>query len=236
MRVAGKRALVALTAMALLAVPLVAVQAQGGGGGGRGFGQGRRGGMRGFGGLAILRDEKVQAELKMTPDQISKLETKQQEVQEKTRDLMQGAGNFRDMSEEDRAKLMTKMQDINETAVKDILTNEQLPRFHQLELQQAGPQALTRKDVAEKLKITDEQKAKIKEIQTQTQADTRQAMQDQDFQKLAEIRRSSAEKILAVLTDDQRAQFKEMLGPKFEFTPRGRRGGPGGPPPAAGTR
>jgi hypothetical protein len=229
--------------MTLLAVPLVAVQAQGGGGagGGGGFGQGRRfgGGMRG-GGLFLLRDEKVQAELKMTPDQIAKIDTKQTETRQKMQELMQSAGDFQSMSPEDRAKLMQKGQELNDAAVKDILTADQLPRFHQLELQQMGPQALTRKDVAEKLKITDDQKAKIRDIQTQSMADIRQAMQDQDRQKMGEIRRATAEKILAVLTDDQRAQFKDMLGAKFEFSPPrrpgGGPGGPGGPPPAPGTR
>jgi len=239
MRVAGKRGLTALVAMSLLAVSLVAAQAQGGGGGG--FGQGRRGGMRGMGGLTILRDEKVQTELKMTPDQIAKIETKQQEVQGKMRDLMQSAGDFQSMTPEDRAKLMEKGQEINEAAVKDILTNDQLPRFHQLELQQSvqmmGPAALARKDVAEKLKLTDDQKAKLKDINTQMMTDSQQARQDQDFQKMTEIRRGANEKALAVLTDDQRATFKDMLGAKFEFTPRGgRRGGAGGAPPAAGTR
>ena len=54
--------------------------------------------------------------------------------------------------------------------------------------------------------------------------------------RMEALRKQTDEKITALLTDDQKKQWKEMLGAPFTFpTPRfggpGGRGGFGGPPP-----
>lgn len=243
-----KRSLIALTAAVLLTASLGVAFAQETGGAagqpgqgqGRGGGQGRRGGMmgRGGGGLRMLRQESVQKELKMTQFQIDKLDAKQQEVQGKMRDLMQNAGDPQSMSPEDRQKLGEKMQALQNQAVADILDTTQLQRFHQLELQQQGASALSRKEVADKLHLTDQQRTQIGDIQKQSMADMRAATQGKDFQNMSDedrqklmtqmrdMRKATDEKITGVLNESQKKQWKEMLGKPFEFgPPPGRQGG-----------
>ncbi len=198
---------------------------------GQGRGQGRFGGGGPFGGgLGLLRIEKVQQELKMTQPQIEKIDAKQQEL----RAANQGV-DFQNMSQEERQKFFAKIQEAQSKAVADILDSTQIKRFHQLELQQQGAGAFNRKEVADQLKLTDEQKKKIQAIQQGLQSERQGLMQGVDFQnmtpeerqklgaKMQELQKTSNEKLEAVLTDDQKKAWKEMLGTKFDFPPPQRR-------------
>jgi Spy/CpxP family protein refolding chaperone len=204
---------------------------------GQGFG---RGGMMG-GGLALLRIPEVQKELKMTEAQIAKIEAKQGEVREAMQGIFQSGGDPRDMTAEERARMMAKMQEVQTKAVNDILTDDaQKKRFRQLELQRAGANALTRPDVAAELKLTDDQKKKIADIQAGSQEEMRNVFQGagnpqdmtqeerQKFQaKMQDLQKATGDKMTGVLTDAQKAQWKEMTGAPFTFPPMqfgGRRG------------
>lgn len=219
-------------ALALLPLSAGTASAQGGGGGGR------RGMMGRQGGLQMLRLPTVQTELKMTPEQIAKLDAKQDEVRQSMQGLGGGGGGGQ-LSPEERQQRMDKIQEIQTKAVNDILDPTQQKRFRQLELQQQGPSALARKDVATELKLTDEQKTKIAAMQQQADADRRSAMQGVDFQsmsteergtlmtKMQDIQKASGEKMAALLTDAQKAQWKEMQGTPFAFrAPAGRGAAP----------
>lgn len=227
-----KRGVVAAAAVMLLVASIGMASAQG---------QGRRGQGRGFGGrfgggLGMLRIKEVQTELKMTQPQIDKVEAKQQEVQQAMRDLFQNAGGVQNMSQEERQKLMAKSQEIQTKAVNDILDTKQQKRFHQLELQQMGPMAVTRPDVAKELNLTDDQKSKIRDIQQAQQEKMREIFQNAgqggDRQAMMEqvqaLQKAAGEKVEGVLTDAQKAQWKTMTGEPFKFPapqPRGPRAG-----------
>jgi hypothetical protein len=211
-----RHSLVALAAFALLALSLVAASAQGGGG--------RRGGGfgRNAGGLALLRMESVQKELKMTPDQIAKVDTKQQELRQQMRELRQNGGD-------DPRAAMEKMQELNHKAVAEILDETQQKRFHQLELQREGPAALAHKEVQDKLGLSEDQRSKIADIQRKAGEDMRSMMEGKNLremsdderrtmmEKMRSMQKETGEKMLAVLTDDQRSKWTDMQGAKFEF-------------------
>lgn len=221
-----KRGLMVATALALLVASVAVASAQG-----------RRGGGFMQGGLQLLNMKEVQEELKMSAEQVAKVGDKQQEVRQAMQELFQSAGNPQDMSDEDRAKLMAKRQEIQNKAVSDILDTKQMRRFHQLELQQMGPGAFLRPDVAAALKLNDDQKKQIQEIQQKAGEDTRALFQGVDrqnqsqedrqqmFAKMQAIRKASGEKMLALLNDDQRKAWKEMQGEKFTFPAPGPRAG-----------
>ena len=191
-------------------------------------GQGRGRGFGFGGGLNMLRIEKVQQELKMTQPQIDKIAAKQQELQAANQGV-----DFQNMSQEERQAFFQKSQAAQAKAVADILDSTQLKRYHQLELQQQGAGAFNRKEVADQLKLTEEQKKKIQAIQQGLQEERRGMMQGVDFQnmtpedrqklfaKFQDLQKSSNEKTEAVLTDDQKKTWKEMLGAKFDFPPPG---------------
>lgn len=239
-----RRTLAAFGTVALLALSVVAASAQGGGGG-------RRGGMGGMGGLGLLRNPKVQQDLHMSAAQIEKVETEQPAVQQKTQELMQNAGGFqalRSMAPADREKFMAQMQGIQHQAVANILDNNQIHRFDQIELQAMGSRAFQRKDVQDKLHLTESQLAALDQIQQQANEQRRSMMQGQNFQSMSpedrqklgaqmqELQKSSEQKAMGVLSQGQLHIWHDMTGPTVDLGPmggfggfgRGRRGGGGG--------
>jgi Spy/CpxP family protein refolding chaperone len=228
----------------VLSIGLAAAQGFGGGGGfGRGFGGGA--------GLGMLRIPEVQQELKMTQDQISKIDDEQQTVRDGMQDIFQNAGgNPQDMTPAQRADMASKIQALNDKAVGDILTDPaQLKRYHELALQRQGAAALAQKAVQDQLNLTDDQRKQITDIQAKGQADQQAAIQaaggfqafgsmsDDDRakfrDKMTSIQNDTNTKLLAVLTDAQKAQWKTMQGAPFTFPAGGgfgggRRGGGGG--------
>lgn len=222
-------AVVAGLAVLPLALPAAA---QGPGRGGPG-----RGGFGGGPGLAgLIRMPEVQAELKVDAAQKELLNA-----------IQPGRGNrgnredFRNMSPEELQRRFAEMRAEQEKKIAEVLDAKQMARLKQLELQQLGVRAVDRKDVADTLKLNQEQRAKIAAaIQGE-----RQAMRDAfggfqggqrpspeeiqaRMQKLQETRQATDAKLNAVLTPAQQNQLKQMQGAPFKFPER--RFGPGGRP------
>jgi len=114
-----------------------------------------------------------------------------------------------------------------------ILKPEQLKRLTEIYIQQAGLAALQDADVAEKLKISAEQKEKMAKLREEQGAAMRELFSpDGDREaartKMADLRKQTDEKTLAVLTEDQKKQFEEMKGKKFDMPENAGRGGAGG--------
>jgi hypothetical protein len=219
-----KRVIMGMAVLALTVACIGSASAQGG----------RRFGMMGRGGLQLLGIPEVQQELKMTPAQIEKLPAKQEELRQAMQELRQQG---QPGSPEEGQKRMEKMRELQDKAVTDILDTTQKKRFRQLELQQQGPIALGRKDVADELKLTEEQRRKVAGLQQQANSEMQGMMQGVDFQnmsqderqnlmrKMQDMQKATGEKIAAVLNDDQRATWKAMQGEPFkfpEFRPRQR--------------
>jgi hypothetical protein len=243
------RKVLAIAAVGLaLSVSLAPVAGAQGGGGGRG-----QRGMGGGGGLALLTIKDVQTELKMTEPQVAKIAEKQQEMQGKMQELFQGggAGGERPSREEMQAR-QAKIRELQSKAVNDILDTKQQKRFAQLEYQSMGVSgASQRKEVADALNITEDQRTKMREIQQaqfeelrnsggagfgpDATPEERAAM----MKKFQDLQKAANEKIVTtVLTDAQKTKWKELIGEpvKFSLAPQGgfgrRPGGAGGNPPA----
>jgi hypothetical protein len=200
----------------------------------QGKGQGR-GGFGGGGGAMLLNNKSVHEELKVTEDQASKLQTLATEMREKAQADRQG---LKDLSQDEQRQ---KRRELNEThhaalmkGLGEILKPEQVKRFEQIHLQTAGLAALATPSVEKKLGLTDDQKAKLRTIQEDSVTGMRQIFQDagQDREaatkKLTELRKENNEKALAVLTDSQKAMWKEMTGAPFQVKFEGGFGGGGG--------
>jgi Spy/CpxP family protein refolding chaperone len=216
MRTFGKLAL-ACGLVILAAAPAQAQQ-------GRGFG----GGMFG-GGAMLLSNKGVQKEIKATDEQAGKLDSLAEELRGKQREAFQGNQG---LSPEERREKMQEFQktlqaDINK-GLGEILKPEQVKRFHQIQTQTAGAGAFTTSRVAEALKLTDDQKSKVREINQETfQAigNLRQEFpndREGAMKKMAELRKTATEKAVELLTDEQKATWKELTGEPYEvkFEPR----------------
>lgn len=233
------------TAGSLLAQP---PGGPGGPGGGRGRGPGG-----GFGGgpLGLLMMPEVRTELKVTDEQQQKLRTAMEGLRPEGGGQRGGFGN---LSEEERAEMRKRMEELQkktDEAMKSVLSEEQITRLRQLDIQRQGAQALGRPDVAEKLGLTDEQKTKMREIQEAARPDfsafgnLREASQEEREKAMAEMRakREKADAdVMALLDAEQKAIWESLVGEKFNFPApqfggfgggRGQRGPGGGRPPGA---
>ncbi|MFN7770808.1 MAG: secretin N-terminal domain-containing protein, partial [Planctomycetaceae bacterium] len=199
--------------------------APGGFGGGPpgGFGGGR-GGRGGFGEVWVfdlLARDTVRSELNLTESQKTKLEEAAKPFEEERRNLrgmFQGMRNpeeFQTRMEEMRKK-QDELRKKADEQVNEVLTSTQFTRYRQIFLQSLGTSALAREDVADDLKLTEEQKVQLKKVQDDFRAKQQQMGffgSPEERQKLGEERDAA---LKAVLTADQQKEWDSRLGPKFE--------------------
>jgi Spy/CpxP family protein refolding chaperone len=238
----------ALGVACLLVQPLLA---QEGGGQGRGRGRGGFGGGM-MGPTALLQMPTVQKELNLTEDQITKVKDVGKQIQDKHKD---DQAAIRELPREERGEkqqnLMKTESDEATKALGDVLKPEQMKRYKQIQLQMQvqmrGPQAFEDPDVASALKLTDDQKDKIKtlaEDYNKEMAELRPSRRGGqgggggggggggaaggNREKIATLRKETMDKVQAVLTDDQKKQWTDMTGSPFEMPRFGGRRGQGG--------
>ena len=207
------KCIVVLSLVALATTPALA-QRQGGRGGGRG---------RGPNPLMLLTQKSVQQDLKLSSDQVQKID----DLGAKQRESFQG---LRDLSRDERRQKMQELTKQNEQAVAGILNPDQTKRLHQIMLQLRGAGAFTDSKVADALNLTDDQKQKIQTIEEDARNSMREARQSGNREKAQEIRKDSLAKVMNVLTDEQKTKWKDMTGEPFKGEiqfgpPGGRRGG-----------
>jgi Spy/CpxP family protein refolding chaperone len=204
---------------------------------GQGRFQGRGGPGGGFGGggdnlFALLGLEKVQKELEIVDEQKADLKKLGEDAQAKVREVFTGF-NFREASEEDRTKLREKTEALTKDArkkVEAILIPDQMKRLKEISLQVRGTSALRDPEIVAALGITEDQTAAIDKVREDMGPKYREAFggnREENEKKMAELRKESSEKTLAVLKASQREKFEKMKGEKFDIDPSELRG-PGG--------
>jgi Spy/CpxP family protein refolding chaperone len=201
--------------------------------------QPRPGGGRGFGGRNLLVNESVQKELKLSDEQIAQIKKITDEVGEKYKDDLTKLRKGGDGKEafKKMAEIGKKMSEDTHKQLESakILKPDQAKRFHQIEIQAKGSQAFNESDVATALKLTDDQKEKVKTIQEDARKEMGEGFKGGkggfDKEKIAEaakkfaaVRKETMERCLAVLTADQKKTWQELTGAPFEvkFEPRAR--------------
>jgi hypothetical protein len=135
-------------------------------------------------------------------------------------------------SEQEREfnELCAKWDDENRKAVAGILKPEQTKRFEQILRQMSGVGALLNEEVAKELKLTDDQKGKIKGITTEYLNDCAALAKEvggpfdnekmEAYEKAVQkLNKAVPDNIDEVLTDDQRKAWKELTGAPFEYKP-----------------
>ena len=113
---------------------------------------------------------------------------------------------------------------ILEEKIAESLTAEQRVRLHQLELQNLGVAAFDREEVISALNLTNDQLNEIRKIKEETQAglveSTNELRRQGDSgiagirERLEELAREREVKSQAVLTEEQRQTWEQLLGPK----------------------
>jgi hypothetical protein len=189
----------------------------------------------------LLDSKDFQKDLNLTEDQVKKATDAADEVFKKHAD------DFKDLdfrSEEGRAKMQEVNRKISKETAKafeDILKPEQMKRLKQIELQSQlrfGVGAFNDSDLQASLKLTDEQKAKIKTISDDLRKEREELFKDVGMdpqkqrearQKMQGLNKEASDKVNKVLTADQKKLLDEMKGEEFKF-PEFRPGGGARPP------
>jgi Spy/CpxP family protein refolding chaperone len=208
-----KWGVVVVVAVAVVAMTAPAARAQRGGGGGFGMGP-----------AFLLGQESVQKDLKLSDDQIAKVK----DFEQKRREALSG---LRDLSQEERQKKMEEQNKADHKAIAEILKPEQVKRLKQIAWQLQGPQALANEEVSTALGLSADQKDKLKKIGDDMRTQMRELFQagggEEARKKMEELRKNTSDKMMEVLTPEQKTKLKELTGEPFkgEIQRPGRRGG-----------
>jgi Spy/CpxP family protein refolding chaperone len=211
----------------LFSVSQVVAQPPGGFGG-----PGGPGGFGGGGVVGLAMREEVQQELQLVDEQKDKVRDIVEGSRDKFREVFSNmAEETRDLSEDERrAKFREKFESVNTEIEKElgkVLLPHQMDRLKQIDLQTRvryrGAGALTSGDLAKALNLTEEQREKLEKKQAEVQEELQT--------KIRELQLEAREKVIAVLTPEQQAQLKKMLGDQFDLPdqPFGGFRGRGGP-------
>jgi hypothetical protein len=209
---------------ALIATP---VMAQGRGGRG-GFGMG--------GPAGLINMEPVQKELKLSEDDVTKAKETAKTITDKYTEERQ---KLADLPQEERGPKMMEMaakqSEETYTELAKTWKPEQIKRLKQLGVQQQGLNAFMSPAVDKVLKLTDEQKEKVRTLNMEQGEEMRGIFGGggdpaENAKKMATMRKEFLAKGVAALTDEQKKEWKELTGEPFEFPAMagGNRGGKGG--------
>lgn len=209
-----------LLAIAVVFEPAAAMAQPGGGGRGAGRG-GMMGGMGGGGVLGILMNEERRAELKLTDEQVEKLQELGKDLAPDREKMTEIFGKMRDASDDERAEIRKEVAKLTEDMAKKadegvakILDEAQYKRVKQLALRAGGVRLITTDENAKALGLTDEQKEKINAIMRENRGQGGGGGQRMSREERAKQREELEEKVTAELTDEQKSKWKEMLGPE----------------------
>jgi hypothetical protein len=197
-----------------------------------------RGGFGGMGGAGMLLNvEKVQKDLKLDADTVKKAQDALTKVREDNRDEF---AKLRDASAEERTAILKKINEANDKALEGVLSKDQMKRLKQIERQFAGVRMFQLEEVQKALKLTDDQKGKIKEITDDLQKEQQDLFSggkpDADaLKKFQTMQKDALANAVKILKDDQKKEYKELTGEPIEismqdlFQGRGRGGKPDKP-------
>lgn len=163
--------------------------------------------------LLLLRQKSVQKELELTPEATQK-------IMAFTTAQSDAARNALKQSETERKQAFERLARQNEQFLADTLTPKQSKRLDQITMQFNALRQLTKPEMARALNLSDEQVQKFKELQKEARKALVDLLESKEREgrkeKLAKLRQEARTKILAVLTDEQKAKLREIAGPRFE--------------------
>jgi hypothetical protein len=163
--------------------------------------------------LLLLRQKSVQKELELDADVVKKIMAftdKQSEAVKKVLEL-DGAA---------RKEAFEKLATENEKFLTDTLNAKQSKRLDQITMQFSALTQLTKPEMIKELKLGDDQVKTFKDMQVEARKALADLIGSKDrtgkTEKFAKLREETRTKVLAVLTDEQKAKVREITGPPFE--------------------
>jgi len=162
--------------------------------------------------IMLLRQKSVRHELKVSDNEYQKIHKYASEQWKKAKDLST-------KSQKEQDQRFHEMAKENEQFLEKTLTKEQHKRLNEITLQVAGLLYSTRPDIAAKLKLTDDQKQKMKKYQDEARHDLEKALEAKDSKErhknLSELHKVNRDRLYEVLTDQQEVAWKQLTGAPF---------------------
>ncbi len=127
-----------------------------------------------------------------------------------------------DLSEEQVEKIPGAVM----KAVATVLNDKQMKRFRQINLQIQGPQAFVKDETVRKdLNLTSSQVKNIEEILADASKETQELFKEGfgagTREKMQGINKEAKEKVMNVLSADQKRTYEKMIGEEFKLQQRG---------------
>jgi hypothetical protein len=178
-------------------------------------------------GQGLLTNKSVQKEMKVNDEQLKKIDALTR-VLSKQRNIEVAKLQRMPVSrEERRAKMRDLTWEIHDAEVKimsDFLKPEQVKRFEQITVQHAGLFAFSIPPVQRRLKLTEQQLTKVTIVRdeasqrdgSRTELLEKSAKDPEAKKKAAEVEKQTMEKIVALMSDEQKATWKDLTGEPFE--------------------
>lgn len=170
----------------------------------------------------------VQEALKLSDEQKELADQLHDKLMEDRREVFQGGGG-------DFEAMRKEIEDLNTAAnnkFAEKLDEAQQRRLTEIYVQANGPNALADAEVIEILKLTDDQQAKLESARADNRADFFDAFQDfrgmgddERRDAMTKLRGDADGRLLAVLTEEQRADFEKLTGAEVDYDLEDLRGG-----------
>jgi Spy/CpxP family protein refolding chaperone len=182
----------------------------------------RGGGGGGRGGSNLFANDAVQKDLALTAAQKDSIK----KISDDFRKSISG------LNQADRQTKMAELRKAMDDKIDAVLNATQKARIKEIRLQVQGPAALSTKEVAVALRLSDDQVKQIAELTKGLENARRETLQFGGGGRNANVREQltilqteATEKILAVLDSDQQAIFEKMQGAKIDLPAGGLGGG-----------
>jgi Spy/CpxP family protein refolding chaperone len=161
----------------------------------------------------LVNDKGVQADLKITEEQVAKLKALGDKQVEAVKEIKGNPEGFKKYQE-----TLAKLRE----AMNGILTRDQAKRLRQLELQARGPTALFEPQVAKELDLTVEQRIQVSKAVTQQFQKMAQIIQaangnvEEINKGMRELNKGALEEAVKVLSREQQGKWREMVGEPYK--------------------
>lgn len=171
--------------------------------------------------VTLLGEKAIQQELKLNGAQAA-------EATKAWQTLIDFDRTYRETKDQEQARKLAEQfqkQSLSIGAqVRGLLTKQQLRRANQIMWQGGREFAIgSDRELIAELELTDAQVAKMDEIRAKLEADSQALMQTEplprDFpERLSGLRAAAATELQDLLTADQKAKYKELLGAPFDVS------------------
>jgi len=171
--------------------------------------------------VMLLRQASVREDLKLSAGEANKIDDFTRQQWHKAKDISKLPETQQDSKFKELAKENDRFLDTN-------LKKDQRQRLKEIELQVAGLLCLSRPEIAAKLKLTDEQKKRVHQMQKEGREELEHLLYtsrpEERKDKLDELRKTSRARMLDLLNDEQGKTWAHMQGKtfkgEFEFGPK----------------